>query len=173
MDLPINIKFTPEQQDYVLASRALAMKKPMFLILAGILLLGMIVSTVILLIPSLGGPAWGGIALIIILVGVVFISYYLFIIPFQLNSAFKKRESMQIDRELTFTDAHVVMKIGDKSGELPWENFKNVIDAGTFYLLIYEGEERIYPFVPTRAFEDEVTQDAFLELLDAKLIKRT
>jgi hypothetical protein len=60
------------------------------------------------------------------------------------------------------------MRVGDQTTDLLWDNFKEVIDGGGFYLLIYEGENRVYPFIPERAFTTGASEEALLAILAEK-----
>jgi len=168
---PIEVRFTPEKNDYIRASRTLAAKSPGFLILAGVMMLVMLGSAVILVVPSIGNAAWRNAASITMLVGLFYIIYYLALIPFQLSRAYKKNDYMRTERTITFSDASVMLTIGDQSRELQWENFQKTVDGDDFYLLLYKGEEEIYPFVPKDSFADQAAQDAFLALLETKSIQ--
>jgi hypothetical protein len=170
MEPILTIRYTPEKRDYVRASRTLARKSTGFLVLAAVTLLVMISSAVILVIPAIGGGTLRRIAIIALLVGVVYVLYYLFLVLIQLNRAFNANETLRMERKLTFFDDHLRMKLGDQAIELPWENFKRVIDGGEYFLLIYEGSEQVYPFIPDRAFTGDSTKQAFLEFIRAKSI---
>lgn len=170
MEPILTIRYTPEKRDYVRASRTLARKSKGFLVLAAVTLLVILVSVVILVFPGIGGANLRRIATIALFVGVVYVLYYLFLVPIQLNRAFKANETLRAERKLTFFDDHLRMKLGDQAIELPWENFKRVIDGGEYFLLIYEGSEQVYPFIPDRAFTDDGAKQAFLEFIRAKSI---
>jgi hypothetical protein len=167
----LTIRFKPVKEDYILASRALGKKSPLFLSLAALVFLAMVGAVVVLIFPAVGNPAWQNIALIVLLVGVFYIIYYIVLIPMQLSRAYQSNAHLQSERHFTFTDQHIRMKIGENATELAWENIKQVIDGGQFYLLIYQADERVYPFIPKRAFADDETQRLFLQMLESKSIK--
>lgn len=169
METKLTLHYTPAKRDYVRASRALAMKSSWFLILAVMILLVLAGSAVILVSPGFGGETLRNIALITFLVCLVYAGYFIFIIPIQLGKAFKTNEHLQQERILSFHDDHLHMRIGTGSVELPWENLQRVVDGGKYYLLIFEGDEKVFPFIPKRAF-DESTREAFLEFFHAKSI---
>ena len=168
---PIDVRFTPEKNDYIRASRVLASKSTGFLVLAGVMILVMLGSAVILIFPSIGNAVWRNAASITLLVGVFYIIYYLALIPLQLSRAYQKNETMRTERTIIFSDAHVMLTIGDQSRNMRWENIQKAVDGGDFYLLLYKGEEEIYPFVPKASFADQAAQEAFLALLEAKSIQ--
>jgi len=171
MDTKIQIRYTPEKSDYIRASRALGMKSTGFLILAGIVILSVIGAAIVLIFPSIGGGQWKSIAVAVLLVGLFYIVYYFAIIPFQLSQSYKSNDYLRMKRELVFTDEKVMMTIKDKSSDLSWDNFTEVIDGGDFYLMIYKDKQRVYPLVPYRAFENSESQEQFLRLLESKSIK--
>ena len=170
MELPIHLRYTPEKKDYVRASRVLARNTPGFMVIAVVILLAMTAAAVILLIPGVENATWRNVALVVLLVGAFYIIYYFVFIPLQLYKAYKTNPYLQKEREFTFTDEQIIMEIDDKVTQLDWDHFQKVIDGGSFYLLIYQAEERVYPFVPKDAFEDQRAHDAFLQLLESKSV---
>ncbi len=165
MDLPIEIRYTPEKKDYVRASRVLARHTPGFLIIGAVILSVMVIAAVILILPEIGNATWRNIALVVLLVGAFYVVYYFVFIPLQLSKAYKTNEYLQMERKFIFTEERVLMEIGDKATEFKWENFQKVIEGGGFYLMIFQAEERVYPFIPKDAFEDQELQDSFRQLL--------
>lgn len=170
METPIKIQFSPERKDYIQASRLLASKTPGFLILAGIVFLLIIASIVILAVPSISTPMWRNIAAIVCMVGGFYIIYYLIFIPIQLSRTYKKNPFLQEPRILTFGESKIRLVIGEKPLEMVWENVQKVIQSEKSFLMIYKGDEDIYPFIPKRAFEDQAQLDAFLQVLENKSI---
>jgi hypothetical protein len=167
---PLTIRYTPEAKDYVRASRELAKNTTSFKIMAAILIVAMLVSLVILLVPSVGDQSWKNIALVFFIVGVFYVVYFFAIIPFQLKSAYKKNEHLQVQREFTLKDEGLGVKVGGEGTELKWENLSRVIDAKDFYLMVYKGTQKLYFFIPERAFDEHLTQEAFVDYLKAKSI---
>lgn len=165
MDLPIEIRYTPKRKDYVHASRVLARHTPGFLIIATVILLVMAIAVVILIFPEVGNATWRNIALVALLVGAFYVVYYFLFIPLQLSKAYKTNEHLQMERKFIFTDERVLMEIGDNATEFKWENFQKVIEGDGYYLMIFQADERVYPFVPKDAFVDQEVQDSFLQLL--------
>ena len=161
METPLQFRFKPEKNDYVQASRALANKTPMFIVLASVTLLIMLGSLVVLVVPSIGNPTWNNVAIVSLLVGGFYLVYYFLLIPLQLGGTYKKNESLQKERVLTVSDANVSMKVGDRSSDLTWENFEKVLDCKDLYLMIYKADQRVYPFVPKRAFTEPGAEEAF------------
>ena len=169
MDSKLVIKYTPEKKDYVRASRAMAKKTLLFLIMAGILAVGAVASIVILLLPGIENPTLTNIAIAVLWVGAFYVVYYLGLIPLQLYRAYKKNDFMHMERRFTITDASVLMSIGEKSVELEWEHLKKVIYDGGLYLMVYKEDSPVYPFIHERAFKDD-QKAAFLQCLEEKSI---
>jgi len=165
----LTLRYTPEKRDYVRASRTLAMKSSWFLILAVLILLVLTGSAVILLNTDFGGPALRNVALILFLACLVYVIYFLFLIPIQLGKAFQANQHLQMERILVFGDAHLEMKIGEGSVELPWKDLKRVVDGENYTLLIFEGDQKVFPFIPKYAFNDR-TKQAFLDFIRSKTI---
>jgi len=170
MERTMTIRYIPRKSDYIRASRALALKTRTFLVFAGVIGLILVGSAVVLASPAIGNGLWRNIGLIGLTVSVFYALYFFIVIPYQLSKAFKTKEHMRMAREITFTGEEVRMTIDDRTIALGWESIQKAIDGGDFYLLINKGEERIYPFVPARAFDNERMQAAFLDLLKTKSI---
>ncbi len=163
MESPLQLQFKPVKNDYVQASRALANKTPMFIVLATVTLIIMIGSVIVLVVPSIGNPIWNNVAIVSLVVGSFYLVYYFLLIPIQLGGTYKKNEYLQKERVLTVSDENVTMKVADRSSELAWENFEKVLNCKDLYILIYKADQRVYPFVPKRAFNDPGSEGAFLK----------
>lgn len=170
-NLPLTIKYLPEAKDYIRASRALAKKSTSFIIMAVLLILAMIAAAVILLFPSVGDQNWNNIALILLVVGVFYILYFFAVIPWQLNRAYKKNEHLQVERQFILKDDTIGVKVGDEGTELNLDYLEKVVDAQDLYLMIYKNKQKLYFFIPNRAFSEEDTEKVFLEYLEEKSIK--
>lgn len=170
METPLQIRFTPDKNDYIHASRALASKTPTFIVMAVIIGLIMVSAVLVLLFPDFGDGNFTSAALVTLLVGGFYVLYYLFLIPWQLARTFKKDVYLQKERIFTFFDAHVTMQVEDKSSDLVWENFEKVVEGKVLYLLIYKADQRVYPFIPKRAFSDPAAEEAFKEILAEKSV---
>lgn len=170
MENPLEIRFTPEKEDYVKASRALASKTPMFLVLAAVVGLMAIGSLVLLIFPGIGDGRYSSIATVFLIVSVFYVIYYLALIPWQLGRSFKANEYLQKERSLVFSDDAVTMRMGDKASELDWDRFERVVETADLYLLVYKADQQIYPFVPKRAFTDSTQEATFKRVLDEKSI---
>jgi hypothetical protein len=170
METLLKLRFTPNKQDYIRASRALARKTPAFIVLAAVIVLIMIGSAVILIVPSIGNATWTNVAVVSLLVGAFYLVYYFLVIPMQLSRSYKSNAYLQTERVFFFNDDHVTMHVGEKTSELHWENFEKVIDGKELYLIIYKAEERVYPFITKRAFKDEASEISFRQIFKEKSI---
>lgn len=168
MDARLVVQYTPERKDYIRASRLLAVKSRWFMLIAGIIILAVIASLVIILISSIGDESWRNIALVILLVGVFYIIYYLVFIPLQLSGTYKSNEYLQKERKISFSDSEITLKVEKQVSKLDWEKIEYVVNGNDLYLLIYIAEQRVYPFVPKRAFEAEGSEALFRSLLEEK-----
>lgn len=167
---PLTLSYRPEAKDYVRASRVLAMKSTSFIIMAVLLILSMVAAAVVLLVPSIGAQNWDNIALILLVVGVFYIIYYVAIIPWQLKRAYKKNEHLQGERQFILKDESIGVSIGGEGTDFDLNNLERVVDADDLYLLIYKNKQKYYFFIPERAFNEDGTEEAFLEYLKAKSI---
>jgi hypothetical protein len=161
MESPLIIQFTPEKNDYVRASRALANKTPAFIVLAAITILLMVGALVVLLVPSIGDSTWNNVAIISLVIGAFYLVYYFVVIPMQLGRSFKSNELLQKARVLVFDETGLTMTVADRRSEMAWENFEKLVDGGALYLMVYKAKERLYPFVPKRAFDAPGSEEAF------------
>jgi len=170
MTQPLVLEFTPEKNDYVRASRMLSTKTPVFLITSALMVLITLGSLILLIFPEIGDPSWRGIAMVFLITGAFYLIYFVFIIPIQLGSAFKKNEYLQIKRKFTLNDENIIMTIADKTNTLEWENVKRLVQSQGSYLIMYQADERYYPFIPQRAFADQAAEDAFVDFFKRKSV---
>jgi len=170
MALPISFRYNPEKQDYIHASRMLALHSRGFLALAVVVIIGMLASAVVLLLPDFGDVLWRNGAVVMLMVGLFFLVYFWGLIPIQLARAYKTTEHLRTERELTLTEKHIRMRVGDDIMELPWANLQKVVYSNHYYLFIFVAENRIYPFIPSRALQDEAEEQALKDLLAEKAI---
>jgi hypothetical protein len=140
METPLTIRYSPQKDDYIQASRALALKSPLFLILASVVLLAMAASAVILVLNPAGTSTLQSASGIVLLVGAFYLVYYFVLIPFQLTKAYKTTDYLREEREFSFTSEQVKMKIGEDEIEFAWENFKNVIDGRRLFVMVYRAD---------------------------------
>lgn len=161
MGSPLTIKFTPDKNDYLRASRALANKTPVFIVLAIITVLLMIGALVVLIVTSIGDSTWNNVAIISLVIGAFYLVYYFVLIPMQLGRSFKSDELLQKERVLVLDEKGLTMTLEDRRSDMVWENFEKLMDSKSLYLMIYKADERLYPFVPKRAFETRESEAAF------------
>jgi hypothetical protein len=170
MEPRLTIRFTPEKGDYVRASRTLAQKSPWFLVLAGLILLAVIGSALLVLFPALGSENLRSMAYIVLLAGIVYLLYYLLMIPWQLGRAYQANEHLRLERTLTFFDTHLTMGFGERGVDLPWKNLQKVVDGGDYYLMMFKGDQLVYPFIPGRAIPSTHDRQALLAFFGEKSI---
>ena len=170
METPLKINFIPEKKDYIRASRVLALKTPVFILLAGVTILAMIASVVMLFVGLPENSTLRSVAGISLVFGAFFLANLFILIPFQLSRAYKKNEYLQEERGFVFADDKATMTMGENGITFAWENFKKVIDGGDLYVLVYDDGERFSPFLPKRAFAQPADEAAFLQLLAEKSI---
>jgi hypothetical protein len=170
MEPILTLQFTPEQHDYVRASRILARKSSWFLIAAAVILVAILASAIILIFPGVGRVSWHPVARIVFVVGLTYFLYYLVLIPVQLRRAYRSNEFLRIERTLNIFDTHLEMILGEQSVQLPWEALQRVIDGGDYLLLVFAGEEKVYPFIPVRVFDDLSAKKKLFDFFKAKSI---
>ncbi|MCB2210198.1 YcxB family protein [bacterium] len=164
MESPLTIKFTPEKNDYVQASRALANKTPAFIVLAIVTVLLMIGALVVLIVPSIGDSTWNNVAIISLVIGAFYLIYYFVLIPMQLGRSFKSNDLLREERVLVFDESGVTMTLADRRSDMVWDKFEKLMDSKSLYMMIYKADQRLYPFVPKRAFETPELEAAFRQL---------
>ena len=170
MEPRLTLSFTPEKQDYIRASRILSRKSPWFLILAAVILLLVMGSGLLLIFPGLAGDYLQGVAPFVLIAGLVYLLYVLFLIPMQLSKAYQTKSHLSMARTLTFYESHLRMRIGDQGVDLPWEKLRKVIDGGDYFLMLFQADEQVFPFIPGRAFEHQGTREALLKFFREKSI---
>jgi len=167
---PLSIRYTPEAKDYVRASRALAKKSTSFIIMAVLLILAMLGALVVLLVPSIGDQNWKNIALVLFVVGIFYIIYYFAVIPWQLIRAYKKNEHLQVEREFILSEENIRVKVGSDGTVLNWDMLQKVMNAKDSYLMVFKNGQKLYFFIPERAFNADMTEEAFVDLMNEKSI---
>lgn len=170
MDTSLKTRFKPEKTDYIHASRALASKSTIFLVLAIFTILVMILSAAILIFPSIGGGDFKSAAILALIVGGFYFLYYFFLIPFQLSRTYTKNDYLQEERIITFFEDRINMQVGSHSSEMDWENVEKVMHNRNLYIIVYKAQEKVYPFIPKRAFSEAGSEKDFLKLLEEKAI---
>ena len=170
MTQPLVLEFTPDKDDYVQASRMLSTKTPVFLITSVLMVLITLGSLAIIIFPDIGDPSWRGIANVFLITSAFYLLYFVILIPFQLRSAFKRNPYLQTKRKFTFTDKNIIMTIADKTNTLEWENIKRLVQSKGSYLIMYQADQRYFPFIPHRAFADQATENEFLDYFNRKSI---
>ncbi len=166
----LELRFIPEKKDYIAASRILAWRTSLFLVFGLMIVVVMVAALVLLLIPGLANPAWKNASIVALLVGAFYIIYFLVFIPLQLSRAFQSNAYLQKERRFIFSDDSITMVVGDKRSDLLWENVQKVIDGRDHYLLLYIAKERVYPFIPKRAFSESDAEQAFRACVEEKSV---
>ncbi len=170
MEKELILTYQPEKEDYIKASHTLAMNTTSFILVGLLILFVVIASVVVLFVPAIGSGSWRSTAFVGLAMGAFFIVNFWLIIPYQLSKAYKQNENLRKERKLVINDAGVRMQIGERATDFPWENFQRVVEHDRFYLMIYKAEERVYPFIPQRAFEKESSEGDFRAVLKNKAI---
>ena len=164
--MSLQFKYTPNRNDYIQASRLMAFKTPIFIVLAVVTILIMVASLVGLVFQLFTDEVGRNVAFVSLLIGGFYMVYYFFLTPAQLTKMIKKNEALQMEREFTFSEAEVDMKIGDQTSRLFWEHFVHVLKGRTMYILVYEEDKKVYPFLPKRALSEPGSEEAFLAMLE-------
>jgi hypothetical protein len=138
--------------------------------MAVLLVLAMLGALVVLLVPSLGDQNWKNIALILLVVGIFYIVYYFAVIPWQLTRAYKKNEHLKVERTFVLSEENIQVKVGSDGTVLNWDQFQKVMDAKDLYLMVFKNGQKLYFFIPDRAFNEEMTKEAFVDLMNEKSI---
>lgn len=170
MEPILTLQYTPEKRDYVRASRVLARKSPWFLIVGVVILLAMLASVVIMIMPDVGSDGLRRTAPVVLVASLGYALYFLLFIPIQLGRAYRSNEHLRMARILTFFDTHLEMRIGEQRVELPWAILQQVIDGGDYLLMLFKGDQQVFPFIPNRAFDDGHTRQTVIDFFKAKTI---
>ncbi|MBG0787683.1 MAG: YcxB family protein [Anaerolineaceae bacterium] len=144
----------------------MAIKTPIFVVLVVvtvIIILGSLIGLVFQLFPD---PTWNNVALVSLLVGGFYVVYYFIVTPAQLTKKINQNEALKKERKITFGETEVDLMVGRNTSRLPWENFVHVLNGRQMYIMVYEEEKKIYPFLPKRAFTEPDAEKAFLQMLD-------
>jgi hypothetical protein len=164
--MSLKVHFTPNKNDYIQASRLMAIKTPLFVVLAVLTIVIMVGSSIGLIFQLFTDSITQNVAMISLAVGAFYVVYYFFLTPAQLTKTIKKNEALQMEREFSFSEAEVDLKVGNQTSRLFWDHFLHVLKGRTMYILVYEEEKKIYPFLPKRALTEPGSEEAFLALLE-------
>jgi hypothetical protein len=132
------------------------------MILSAVIVLLVMASGIVLLVPGLAGEYFQGVAPFVLIAGLVYLLYVFFLIPMQLSKAYQAKSHLRMARRMTFYHTHVTMQIGDQSVNLPWDNLSKVIDGGDYCLMLFRGDEQVFPFIPARAFVNPSDREVLL-----------
>lgn len=144
----------------------MAFKSPIYVVLAlltGVIMAGSAIGLVFQLFTDEVGQS---VAFISLLIGGFYVLYYFFLTPAQLTKAIKRNDTLRMERKFTFSKKEVDLKVGDQTYRMLWEHFVHVLNGKTMYILVYEDEKKIYPFLPKRALSEPGSEEAFLALLE-------
>lgn len=164
------LTYLPEKKDYIKASRTLALKTTSFIIIGLLIFIVAVASVLVLIVPDLSAGSLRSAAFLGLALGAFFIINFWLIIPYQLSKAFKSNETLRKERRLNINDSGLTMHIGENADEFSWDKFQRVIENDGFYLMIYQADEPVYPFIPKRAFEKTGSKEDFLAFLEEKAI---
>jgi len=145
----------------------MAMKTPIFVVLAIVTIVIIAGSLFGLVFQLFADATMQNVAFVSLLVGGFYLVYYFIVTPAQLTKTINKNETLQKDREFTFSDLEVDLKIGNHTSRLPWEHFLQVFNGKKMYIMVYAEGKKTYPFLPKRAFTEPGSEEAFLEILEA------
>ena len=164
--MPLQFKFTPNKKDYIQASRLMAFKTPLFVLLAVVVVIIIVGSLIGLVFQLFTDSSWNNVALVSLLVGAFYVFYYFVMVPAQLTKTINKNETLQKERTFIFDENEVQLVIGAHTSRFSWEHFVQALKGRTMYILVYEEDKKVYPFIPNRAFADPGSEQAFLAILD-------
>lgn len=164
--MSLKVHFTPNKNDYIQASRLMAIKTPVFIVLAVLTIAIMAGSLIGLVFQWFTDSTGQNVAIVSLVIGAFYVLYYFLLTPLQLTKAIKKNEALQMKREFSFSEAEVDLKVGSQTSRLFWDHFLHVLKGRTMYILVYEEEKKMYPFLPKRALTEPGSEEAFLALLE-------
>ena len=84
--MPLQFKFTPNKKDYIQASRLMAFKTPLFVLLAVVVVIIIVGSLIGLVFQLFTDSSWNNVALVSLLVGAFYVFYYFVMVPAQLTN---------------------------------------------------------------------------------------
>jgi len=62
------------------------------------------------------------------------------------------------------------MQVGDNLVELSWKHLQKVIDGREYILMLFKGDEQVFPFIPARALDHERARETLFEFFREKSI---
>ena len=103
----------------------------------------------------------------VLIAGLIYLAYIFFLIPMQLSKAYQTKPHLSMTRSMAFYEQHLMIRMGEQSVNLPWEHLEKVIDDGDYFLMLFRGDEQVFPFIPGRAFTNLSDREALLNFFRA------
>ncbi len=145
---PIALRFTPTEQDYVRAARALSMKRGSLWISVGMMVLleGCLLATLLTSSGPVPLESWLFLLFPPLMLGALF-----FGLPYWSARHTKGNERALAETTWDMTDDGVVMKNRFAESKLDWGSFSGLSENRDFFFLQLAANKRLYHFIPKRA----------------------
>lgn len=168
--LPIILRFTPNKDDYVIASRAITMRQWSTWLILGIIVFIWVINLLLGLMSEDTDWISLGISLLPMLLFTIIFGGLIFVVPsFQLGRRIQKNKRLTTETVWIVDDQTIVIKNAHSESKMDWGTFQRVIQLKDYYLLGYSTNKAMAQILPRRAFESSEQETAFRKLLEQKI----
>lgn len=145
---PITLRFTPTEQDYRRAARALAIKRGSLWVSVGMLSLLEVCLLFTLVTSSQPSPAYSWLYLLFppLLIVLMF-----FVGPLLSTRSVKGNERLLAETTWQLSEEGVAMKNRFAESKLDWGSFSRLSEDPDYFFLQLSGNKRLHHFIPKRA----------------------
>jgi hypothetical protein len=95
--------------------------------------------------------------------------YLLFVHPIVGSFRIDRDERLRSPIQYQFTEESVVIKNTYVESKLDWGSFRKIIETKNYFLLVHSANKNAFQILPKRAFTNSVEENAFRNLLKAKI----
>ncbi len=155
---PITLHFTPIEQDYMRAARALSMKRGSLWISVGMMALleGCLLATLL----TSGEPASLGSWLFLLFPPLMLVGLF-YGLPYWSTRGVKGNERSLAETSWELSDAGVVIKNRFAESKLDWGSFAALTENKDFFFLQLAANKRMHHFIPKRSLPTAEEQARF------------
>ncbi len=166
---PIALRFTPTEQDYVRAARALSMKRGSLWISVGMMVLleGCLLSTLLTSSEPVPAGSW----LFLLFPPLMLVALF-FGLPFWSTRHIKGNEHALAETTWDLADDGVVMKNRFAESKLDWSSFSGISENKDFFFLQLATNKRLHHFIPKRALPGAEEQAQFRTFVTQHILRR-
>lgn len=162
MSQPVNMRYTPTQQDYANVLRLFFMQRTSTRISLVVLAIAFVLIFGLILFGS-APPSF--FEIIWLFMPPLFVLYVFFIQPSRMANQAIKEEQLATEATWKVSDTGVEISSRFGSTHLEWDSLLKLVTTKEYYLLLSKINKNAFRFLPKRAFNSSEEQEAFLTLV--------